>query len=96
MRLLGCHHLIDQFTFQTIDMCYDWIDYFQGGRAVAAKDGKYGVVSNDGAMVIPCWYDDVEGDADGGYTGYIITPKGTQICRFDRAGNQIDENMKGG
>ena len=50
---------------------YGWdVNEFSNGRAAVKLDGKYGFINNEGTLVIPCKYDDIEIPGWNGVLGF--------------------------
>lgn len=59
----GCLKLSD-FS-ELIPIAYDSISVFVNGKAIVQKDGKYGIIDQDGHLDIPVDYDQVHIREDG-------------------------------
>jgi hypothetical protein len=64
---------------------YGRVGKFVDGRAAVCQNGKWGFVSESGALVVPCLYDRVT-DFRG---GQALVQMGKKVTRIDRTGRTV-------
>ena len=68
-RPVSHHGYMNLINTKTNDLIseewYDWVGYMINGYAIVRKGNQYNLMNENGEIVLPNWYDDIEDSDDG-------------------------------
>ena len=84
-RPVSHHGYMNLISTKTNDLIskewYDWVGYMINGYAIVRKGNQYNLMNQNGKIVLPEWYDDIE-DTDDGEIYTLVKNEGHQTKTF--------------
>ena len=84
-RPVSHHGYMNLISTKTNDLIskewYDWVGYMINGYAIVRKGNQYNLMNQNGKIVLPEWYDDIE-DTDDGEIYTLVKNEGHQAKIF--------------